>query len=183
MGIKGIAKNIYWSTYGKTICNPALPESIKSVLFICLGNICRSPFAEKFAATNYKGPCAYDFSSAGILGEFPRPSPVEAIEAAECYGVDLNGHLSRRLDTKMIEYFDVIFVMDVWQYNYMNHSHHGIRNKLFLLPLYENNPIGFKDKYFIYNIKDPYGKTITDFSECYKRIVNCMSEFMKAFKS
>lgn len=182
MGIKAIAKNVYWGAYGKTICNPALPETIKSVLFICLGNICRSPFAEKFAAMNYKGPCVYDFSSAGISGEFPRPSPVEAIEAAKCYGVDLNGHLSRRLDMKMMEKFDVIFVMDVWQYNNMNRVHPGIRNKIFLLPLFGDNPIVTRDKYDLYNIKDPYGKSLVEFSECYKKIVNCLSGFMKGIK-
>jgi len=120
----------------------------------------------------------YDISSAGILGEFPRPSPVEAIEAAKCYGVDLNGHLSRRLDMKMMEYFDVIFVMDVWQYNYMNRVHPGIKNKLLLLPLFGEYPIVPKNKYDIYNIKDPYGKSLYEFSECYKRISNCLSGFM-----
>ena len=182
MDVKGIAKNVYWSAYGKTICNPVLPEKINSVLFICLGNICRSPFAEKFAAVNYKDPWDLDFSSAGIIGEFSRPSPIEAIEAAKCYGIDLNGHLSRKLDNKMVEYFDIILVMDVWQYNYMYKTHREIKNKIFLLPLYENSPVKLKDKYSVYNIKDPYGKSISDFTECYNRIVFCLSGFMQRIK-
>lgn len=177
-----MAKNAYWSAYGKTICNPALPKTVKSILFICLGNICRSPFAEKFAALNYEGPCIYNFSSAGIQGEFPRSSPGEAIEAARFYGIDLSGFLSRKFDNTMVEHYDVILVMDVWQFNYMNRTHHGIKNKVFLLPLYGNYPFGLIDKYSIYNIKDPYGKSLSDFSECYKRIVTCLSGLMKEIK-
>ena len=182
MNVKDIAKNIYWKAYGKTISNPKLPKCIGSILFVCLGNICRSPFAEKYAAVNFRSTVEYDFSSAGIQGEFPRPAPVEAIEAAKYFGVDLNGHRSRRLDKNMMESSDIILVMDVWQYNYMNRAFHGIRNKLFLLPLYENNTTGFKDKYFYYNIKDPYGKNISDYTECYRRIVNCLSVFMKGIR-
>ena len=182
MKIKDIAKNIYWSAYGKTVSNPKLPESVESILFVCLGNICRSPFAEKFAAGNFNSPAVYDFSSGGIQGEFPRPSPAEAIEAAKYFGVDLKEHFSRRLDKTMLEDFDIILVMDVWQYHYMNRVHHGIRNKVYLLPLYENNNVCFKDKYFSYNIRDPYGRNIKDFTECYQRIVNCLSGFMKAIK-
>ena len=182
MKIKEIAKNIYWNAYGKTVSNPKLPESVESILFVCLGNICRSPFAEKFAAVNFNSSAAYDFSSGGIQGEFPRPSPAEAIEAAKYFGVDLNGHFSRSLDKKMLEHFDVVLVMDVWQYQYMNRVHHEIRNKVYLLPLYENNNICFKDKYSSYNIRDPYGRSIQDFTECYQRIVNCLSGFMKVIK-
>lgn len=179
MNIKGAAKNIYWNAYGKTISNPKLPKNIESILFVCLGNICRSPFAEKFAAVNFNSPAVYNFSSAGIQGEFPRSSPVEAIEAAKYFGVDLNGHLSRRLDKTMMEYFDVVMVMDVWQYHYMSRVHNGMRNKVFLLPLYGNKSVSFKDKYFVYNIKDPYGNNVSYFTECYQRIVNCLSGFMK----
>ena len=182
MDVKAIAKNIYWSAYGKTICNPPLPDTIKSILFICLGNICRSPFAEKFSALIYRDPGVFHFSSAGIQGEFLRSSPVEAIEAAKYYKVDLIGHLSRRLDKTMMEYFDVILVMDVWQYIYMNRVHPGVRNKIFLLPLFGDNPIVPNDKYNLYNIKDPYGKSLSEFSECYKKIVNCLYGFMKGIK-
>lgn len=177
-----MAKNAYWGAYGKTLCNPVLPKSVKSILFICLGNICRSPFAEKYASMNYKNTCGYNFSSAGIQGEFPRSSPVEAREAARFYGIDLSGFLSRKFDNTMAEHYDLIFVMDVWQFNYMVRTHHAIRNKVFLLPLYEKYPLAVIDKYTIYNIKDPYGKSLSDFSECYQRIVTCLSEFMKEIR-
>ena len=182
MDVKTIVKNAYWSAYGKTICNPELPETVQSILYICLGNICRSPFAEKYAALNYKGREACKFSSAGIQVEFPRSSPPEAIEAARHFGVDLSGYLSRRFDNKMAGKYDVILVMDVWQYNYMKRTHQGIKNKIFLLPLYDNFTFGLNSKYSIYNIKDPYGRSISDFFECYKRIITCLSGFMERIK-
>ena len=43
-------KKFYWSVYGRTICNPRLPQNINSILFVCKGNICRSPFAEYYAS-------------------------------------------------------------------------------------------------------------------------------------
>ena len=86
MNIKETVKNIYWYGYGKTIFNPRLPKNISSILFVCLGNICRSPFAERIAILYTNGSKKLKISSAGIQGELPRTSPQEAIEAQNLWG-------------------------------------------------------------------------------------------------
>ena len=47
--IKGTTREFYWRIYGRAIQNPQMPDAPGSFLFICKGNICRSPFAEHLA--------------------------------------------------------------------------------------------------------------------------------------
>ena len=77
MVFKGAVKNVAWSVKGGAIVNPPLPLGVRSVLFVCLGNICRSPFAEHVAVrrlANAGGP-PIRVASAGITarqsGEVP----------------------------------------------------------------------------------------------------------------
>ena len=48
-GFKRTAKRLYWRTYGLFLTHPPVPPSPRSLLFVCKGNICRSPFAEAMA--------------------------------------------------------------------------------------------------------------------------------------
>jgi len=56
-----------------------------SILFVCKGNICRSPFAEAIARSLYRNGAdpAFRFASAGIDVERSLSPPQEAILAAK----------------------------------------------------------------------------------------------------
>ena len=72
----------------------------------------------------------------------------------------------------MMESFDVIMVMDVWQYNHLKQIYKQLRSKIFLLPLFGDRNKRFDNIYLFY-IKDPYGNSLSDFVECYMRIIHC----------
>ena len=85
-----------------------------SVLFVCLGNICRSPLAEGiFRHLVSKMDGQYRIDSAGTggwhVGEPPHPgSRAVALER----GVDLTGQVSRKVRADELDQWDWIIAMD-----------------------------------------------------------------------
>ena len=92
------------------------------VLFVCLGNICRSPTAEgvfRQAVERAGLGTEFEIDSAGThayhIGE---PPDSRAQEAAARRGVDLSGLRGRRASTEDIREFDYVLAMD--QENFEN---------------------------------------------------------------
>lgn len=87
---------------------------MKSVLFVCLGNICRSPLAEgAFRTEVAKRRLAIVTESAGTaayhVGEKPDP---RAIATAKRNGVNISGHRGRQVKPSDFKRFDHIIAMD-----------------------------------------------------------------------
>lgn len=76
------------------------------VLFVCTGNICRSPFAEAYARSFRLD---IEAASAGTFAFPNRPATTEAIAAGRDFGVDLSDHRSQQLTAPMIEQADLVF--------------------------------------------------------------------------
>ena len=89
---------------------------MKSVLFVCMGNICRSPTAEGVFRHHAEQAGVSDrirIDSAGThayhVGE---PADRRARAAAERRGISLDGISARRVTTDDFERFDLILAMD-----------------------------------------------------------------------
>jgi L-threonylcarbamoyladenylate synthase len=90
-------------------------------LFVCTGNTCRSPMAERFFRKHLaeKIGCGideletlgYKVLSAGTMDMAGMPASTEAVLACGQKGVDLASHMSRRLTRSLIEASDLIFGM------------------------------------------------------------------------
>jgi protein-tyrosine phosphatase len=87
-----------------------------SVLFVCLGNICRSPTAEGiFRATCQQRELSGQFriASAGTAGwHVGKPPDTRAIRAARGRDVDLSMLRARQVEAVDFENFDFILAMD-----------------------------------------------------------------------
>ncbi len=84
------------------------------VLFVCTGNICRSPLAEVVAKTYAASvDLPIEAGSAGSLGIVGRPASPKMVRAASALGLDLTAHRSRALDTTLIGWADHVVVMDL----------------------------------------------------------------------
>ena len=93
-----------------------------TILFVCTGNSCRSPMAEglcrkllaeKLSCTVDELPQkGYTVMSAGTMAYDGAEATVEAIEACQGFGVDINSHRARLLTTELVNRADFIFVMD-----------------------------------------------------------------------
>ncbi len=80
------------------------------VLFVCTGNICRSPMAEALAAARYAQP-GVSFASAATSGLPGRPASSAAQRVMAEVGIDLAGHVSQDVFTAFTEAPDLIYCM------------------------------------------------------------------------
>lgn len=86
------------------------------VLFVCLGNICRSPtaqgvFAKKLVDKNLKGMIQVDSAGTGDWHKGKAPDP-RAIAAASAKGYDISGLRARAVGLDDFNTFDFIMAMD-----------------------------------------------------------------------
>jgi protein-tyrosine-phosphatase len=94
-----------------------MPEQLR-VLFVCTGNICRSPMAEGVAwsiveSEHPKGwSSPLSFASAGTAGLTGEPPTREAMLAMESMGIDISSHRARKLSHEVLDKSDLILVME-----------------------------------------------------------------------
>ncbi len=88
----------------------------RGVLFVCLGNIHRSPYAAAAfrARLGPEAATGIRVDSAGFIGP-GRPAPRAAVEEAALRGLDLHHHRSRRLTAGLLENVDIVVVMEPQQ--------------------------------------------------------------------
>lgn len=89
------------------------------ILFVCLGNICRSPLAMgilRDKATKQGIPL--EVSSAGFsdyhAGEGADP---RSLETAARHGIDISDHIARQFKISDFDHYDRIYVMDSTNYD------------------------------------------------------------------
>jgi len=89
------------------------------ILFVCLGNICRSPLAEGIMAEKAKRlHLRFEVASAGFES-FHRGDPADprSIAVAGAHGIDLGSHVARMFSVSDFDHHDRIYVMDRNNYN------------------------------------------------------------------
>lgn len=82
---------------------------IKSVLIVCVGNICRSPLAERLL--NLRRP-DLSVSSAGLAALVGNPADPVVIDVATKQGISLEGHLARQFTADLGAEQDLILTME-----------------------------------------------------------------------
>ncbi len=126
-----------------------------SVLFVCLGNICRSPLAEGIfkrlvEQRGFSEEILCD--SAGTAGYHEGADPDHrSMEIAKRNGIALN-HIGRKLKEEDFQNFDYIVAMDQSNFGHLK-SHKankpGVRAKVFKMMDYDNAETGN-------DVPDPY---------------------------
>lgn len=86
------------------------------ILFVCHGNICRSPMAEfimkKLVANAGKSDCFEIASAATSTEEIGNPVYPPAKSILKTHGIDCSGKTARQMTKKDYAYYDYIIAMD-----------------------------------------------------------------------
>ncbi|MGO4422531.1 low molecular weight phosphotyrosine protein phosphatase [Streptomyces sp. MCAF7] len=84
---------------------------MRKLLTVCLGNYCRSPFAQM--ALTRRGGTAVTVRSAGLIGKWrDQPANPSMINAARRLGYDLNHHRAQQITLEMLDWADIVLTMD-----------------------------------------------------------------------
>jgi protein-tyrosine phosphatase len=123
----------------------ALSRPVASVLFVCLGNICRSPFAAAVAFDRLPGMA---IDSAGFLRHDGRPSPPHIVTAARSLGVDVSSARAQRVTAGQVEAASLIVCMDLAHLELIEREFPSALEKTTLLGLFaEDGPAEIRDPY------------------------------------
>lgn len=141
-----------------------LPRAVRRVLFLCYGNICRSPFAEIVAKQVMPD---VDVSSSGFHLPTQRPSPEHIQTAARDMGYDVGAHRSSRVTAAMVAEADLILVMDHDNWTHLRREFPEARARTTCLGLYAEPPA--------VEIDDPY---TADDAET-RRVLACIESAVK----
>jgi protein-tyrosine-phosphatase/predicted ATP-grasp superfamily ATP-dependent carboligase len=136
----------------------------RRALFVCEGNIGRSPFAAAIAERSHREGQAV--ASAGFLEAGRRP-PADSVVAAARWGVDLARHRSRVVSPELVRECDAIFVFDYRNYSRMVARFPEARDRVY--------PFGALDGEGPLFVSDPWGLGPTAYRETFRRIAKTLS--------
>jgi protein-tyrosine phosphatase len=140
-----------------------------SVLFVCLGNICRSPLAEGvfrhvLDESGLSGRFYVD--SAGTGGWHVGESPDHrAVRTAATRGITLTGH-SRQIQPEDFRRFDYIVAMDQSNLSHLEQYREGVGGEAALYLLREFDPEGGPGE----EVPDPYYGGPNGFEAVYEMV-------------
>ena len=147
------------------------------VLFVCSGNICRSPMAESYFVSRVarSGLSHVLASSAGTLGLHGAPASAEAIEVARDAGADLRAHRSKALTASLVRASDWILAMAAEHVDEIRRRFPKHGAKVHLLRSFEAGPEPVEPAP---DRDDPIGCPIDTYRECFEIIRPCIDHFL-----
>ncbi len=138
---------------------------IKSVLVVCVGNICRSPTGERLLK---RALPLTRIASAGLGALEGYPADKTAAEVAAEHGLSLDGHQAQQLTAEMCRDFDLILVMEKRHIEQVNRIDPAARGKTMLLGHWLNQQ----------EIADPYRKSREAFDAVYGLLENATQKWV-----
>jgi glycine hydroxymethyltransferase len=144
---------------------------MKTFLFICTGNICRSPMAEALFRHATHGRTDYRAISAGLGAIDGQVPSVYSVQAMKEIGVDITRQRSRMLTAEMVKQADYILGMTHSHVDTVTLLYPQAAEKTFLLREFDDT-------------LDPYEKDISDpIGGSYEVYLNCRDQIEQGIAS
>jgi glycine hydroxymethyltransferase len=138
---------------------------MKTVLFVCTGNICRSPMAEGLFRHATRGRTDCRTVSAGVGAMEGQPPSPHAVRALKELGIDISPQRSRILTPELVEQADYIFAMTHSHVDAVNLLFPQAVEKTFLLREFDETLDEFEK-----DITDPIGGSYETYAYCRDQI-------------
>ena len=143
---------------------------MNSVIFVCLGNICRSPLAEGIAKKIVEQKSLHvRVASAGTSSWHAGEAPCKnSIIVAQKNGIDISSLRASQITKQEFEEFDVVIALD--ESNYVDLKKLGAKN------LYKLGAFGYNNQ----DVPDPYFfNGFEGFDKVYEMIEICVSKMFE----
>ncbi|MDV6332377.1 low molecular weight protein-tyrosine-phosphatase [Asticcacaulis sp. 201] len=135
-----------------------------AILFVCLGNICRSPLAEGVFRAQVETAGATDrfsIDSAGCGGWHAGEQPdTRAIQTAARHGIDISAQRARQIQIDDFDRFDLILGLDRDNVRHLTAMRPDTARAK--VALYLDEALGLSK-----NVPDPYYGGLSDFETVY----------------
>lgn len=149
-----------------------------SVIFFCLGNICRSPLAEalfRYHVENRALDDHFEIASAGTssyhIGEPPDPGSVRV--ARERLGLDISHQRAQQLSSSHLEDYDYLVAMDQSNLNNAKRLDGADEANLLLFRNFEPS-----EQHRGEDVPDPWGGGESHFEKVYDIVERCTASFL-----
>lgn len=129
----------------------------KSFCIVCIANYCRSPVAEYLLKERFKDN--YEFFSAGISPISQPNMDSRSLKFLNENNVNYDFHTPKRINKKMLDYFDKFLAVDFYVLNELNTKYPKYRHKLTTLTN-QFSDINIIDPYHFQH--DRYNKVMND---------------------
>jgi glycine hydroxymethyltransferase len=147
---------------------------MKTVLFVCTGNICRSPMAEGLFRHATKGRNEFRVISAGVGAVDGLPPSEYAVRALRELGIDISRQRSRMLTADLVNEADYIFGMTHSHVDAITLLYPQAAEKTFLLREFDETLESYEN-----DISDPIGGSYEIYLNCRDQIEQGIASMVK----
>ena len=147
---------------------------MKTILFICTGNVCRSPMAEALFRRATAGRGDFRVLSAGLGAVDGQPPTQHSVTAMRELGVDISAQRSRALTVNLLQQADYIFGMTHSHVDTVGLLYPAAAEKTFLLREFDESLDPFEK-----DISDPIGGSYEVYVGCREQIEQGIASLLK----
>ncbi len=147
---------------------------MKTVLFVCTGNVCRSPMAEGIFRQAARGRGEFCVRSAGLGAADGQPPTPHAVQAVKEIGIDISSHRSQMVSAELVEQADYILGMTHSHVDTIMLLYPMAAEKVFLLREFDETLEEFEK-----SISDPIGGSYNIYLTCRDQIEQGIASLLR----
>ena len=141
--------------------------SVKKIVVVCTGNICRSPIAEFLLKERANG-CDLEVISAGTFALVGHEADSGSQAVMEMHGFDISGHRAQQAAPALLTWADLILTLDQTHNSWIAERFPHIAPRVFKLGKWRGNV----------DIEDPYRKPLEAFEKAYDEISVAVDDWL-----